>query len=192
MQWTIPGTVLTGQREQAAFVREQFQNLFLAGGVVRSQVSNVTGLEPHAIQNWVKRGFLSPPRGKRYSLSQLCRILIINMLKSALPMERICQLLGYINGVLDDESDDSIDDAELYFAFVRVAAKYQGLMENEEALRCCIRESLADYKEPTPGAKDRVEQVLVVMLCAWASSQLQKQAEHHLSAITLKGEQENG
>jgi hypothetical protein len=60
------------------------------------------------------------------------------------------------------------------------------------ALRACIRESLADYVEPTPGAKDRVEQVLVVMLCAWASSQLQKQAENHLSAIILKGEQENG
>lgn len=192
MQWTIPGTVLTGQREQAPFVREQFQNLFLAGGVVRSQVANVTGLEPHAIQNWVKRGFLSPPKGKRYSLRQLCRILIINMLKSALPMERICQLLSYINGQLDDESDDSIDDAQLYFAFVRVAAKYQGLMEDEQALRACIRESLTDYEEPIPGARDRVEQVLVVMLCAWASSQLQKQAENHLSAIILKGEQENG
>jgi len=192
MEWTIPGTVLTGQREQAQWVQEQFQSLFLAGGVVRSQVANLTGLEPHAVQNWVKRGFLSPPKGKRYSLSQLCRILIINMLKSALPMERICLLLSYINGALDDESDDCIDDAQLYFAFVRVAAKYQGLMEDKEALRACIRESLEDYEEPVPGAKERVEQVLMVMLCAWASSLLQKQAENHLSVILSKGEQENG
>ena len=188
MQWTIPGTVLTGQREQAPFVREQFQSLFLAGGVVRSQVANLTGLEPHAVQNWVKRGFVAPPKGKRYSLRQLCRILIINMLKSALPMERICSLLTYINGQLDDESDDCIDDAELYFAFVRVAARYQGLMEDQQALRSCIRESLQEYKEPVPGARERVEQVLVVMLSAWASSQLQKQAEAQLSALLSKGE----
>lgn len=188
MQWTIPGTVLTGQREQAPWIREQFQSLFLAGGVVRSQVANLTGLEPHAVQNWVKRGFVAPPKGKRYSLRQLCRILIINMLKSALPMERICSLLSYINGQLDDESDDCIDDAELYFAFVRVAARYQGLMEDQNALRACIRESLEGYEEPVPGARDRVEQVLVVMLSAWASAQLQKQAEEQLSALIQKGE----
>ena len=188
MDWTIPGMVLTGRREQADQIQEQLQSLFLAGGVVRSQVANLTGLEPHAIQNWVKRGFVSPPKGKRYTQRQLSRILIINMLKSALPMERICSLLSYINGQLDDESDDRIDDTQLYFAFVRVAAKYQGLMEDQEALRCCIRESLADYKEPEPGARDRVEQVLMVMLCAWASSLLQKEAEKHFSAIISKGE----
>lgn len=188
MEWTIPGTVLTGQRDQARWVREQFQSLFLAGGVVRSQVANLTGLESHAVQNWVKRGFVSPPRGKRYSQSQLCRILIINTLKSALPMEKICGLLSYINGQLDDESDDCIDDAELYFAFVRVAARYQGLMEDKEALGKCIRESLADYEEPVPGARERVEQVLAVMLPAWASAQLQKQAENQLSALLSKGE----
>lgn len=192
MMWTIPGTVLTGPREQAMQIRDQFQNLFLAGGVVRSQVANLTGLEPHAVQNWVKRGFVAPPKGKRYSLRQLCRILIINMLKSALPMEKICSLLSYINGQLDDESDDFIDDAELYFAFVRVAASYGGLMEDREALRACIWESLADYREPVPGAREKVEQVLMVMLCAWASAQLQKEAENHLAAMILKGEQENG
>ena len=192
MEWTIPGTVLTGQREQAIWVREQFQSLFLAGGVVRSQVANLTGLEPHAVQNWVKRGFVSPPKGKRYTMRQLCRIIIINMLKNALPMERICSLLSYINGQLDDESDDCIDDAELYFAFVRVAARFTGLMNDQQALLDCIHESLADYKEPVPGAKERVEQVLAVMLFAWESCQLQKQAELLLCGLTQKGEQENG
>lgn len=186
MQWTIPGTVLTGQRDQPEAMEETLRGFFLAGGMVRSQVAAVTGLEPYTVQNWVKRGFLSSPQAKRYTLSQLCRILIINMLKSALPMEKICGLLSYINGQLDDESDDWIDDAELYFAFLRVAARCDGL--DGEDVKACIRESLIHYREPVPGAKQRVEQVLEIMLTAWASSQLQRQAEKQLAALTQKGD----
>ena len=190
MQWTIPGTVLTGPREKPEAVQEQIRAMFLAGGIVRSQVAAVTGLEPYAVQNWVKRGFLSPPVGKRYTLRQLCRILIINMLKSALSMEKICGLLSYINGELDDESDDIIGDEELYFAFVRVASRYTGLMEDRQALHSCIHESLEDYRQSEPGAKERVEQVLAIMLAAWVSSLLRQQAENELAAIIpiVKGE----
>lgn len=188
MEWTIPGTVLTGRRDQPEATEELFRGFFLAGGMVRSQVSAVTGLEPHAVQNWVKRGFLAPPENKRYTLRQLCRILIINMLKSALPMEKICGLLGYVNGQLDDESDDWIDDTELYFAFLRVAARYNGLMEDRRAMGEFIHESLADYREPVPGAKERVEQVLAIMLNAWVASLLRQQAETQLAALTQKGE----
>ena len=186
MEWTIPGTVLTGRRDHPEQVEEQIRSMFLAGGMVRSQVAAVTGLEAHAIQNWVKRGFLSPPRQKRYSCRQLCRIMIINMLKSALPMEKICFLLSYINGQLDDESDDCIDDTELYFAFLKVASRYTGMMQDGEAVKACIHESLSDYREPVPGAKERVEQVLAVMLTAWASAQLQQQAEQQLSLLVIQ------
>lgn len=188
MEWIVPGTVLTGQRERPDLAEEQLRSLCLAGGMVRSQVAAVTGLEPHAVQNWVKRGFLAPPVNKRYTCRQLCRILIINMLKSALPMEKICGLLTYINGQLDDESDDSIDDSRLYFAFLQVAAKYRGLMEDRQALAAYISESLADYREPVPGAKQRVEQVLQIMLTAWVSSTLQKEAESLLAQLPMKGE----
>ena len=123
MKWRIPGTVLEIQRENADGVEDMFSSMFLAGGIVLSQVSNITGLEPYTVQNWVKRGFLSPPQRQRYSLNQLCRILQINMLKSVLPLEQICGLLSYINGKLDEESDDIIDDAVLYFMFVKLAAR---------------------------------------------------------------------
>lgn len=185
MEWTIPGTVLTGQRDQPEVAEEQIRAMFLTGGMVRSQVASLTGLQPHAVQNWVKRGFLSAPQGKRYSLRQLCRILIINMLKNALPMEKICSLLGYINGQLDDESDDCIDDTELYFAFLHVAAGYTGLMEDQMALRECIHESLSEYREPVPGAKERVEKVLAIMLTAWAAGLLQHKAESQLAALNF-------
>lgn len=177
MEWTIPGTVLTAHRDHPEAAQAQISSMFLAGGMVRSQVAAVTGLESHAVQNWVKRGFLSPPVGKRYTCRQFCRIAIINMLKGVLPMEKICALLSYVNGQLDIESDDSIDDSQLYFAFLRVAAKLRDLATDQAALRREISESLADYREPAPGAKERVEQVLLIMLTAWASAQLQREAE---------------
>ena len=183
MEWIIPGTVLTAHRDQTGETETQLRSMFLAGGMVRSQVAAITGLESHAVQNWVKRGFLSPPVNKRYTLRQVSRIIIINMLKSALPMERICSLLSFVNGELDDESDDSIDDSELYFAFLRVAAKLRDLATNQDALTLCIRESLAGYREPAPGAKKRVEQVLRIMLTAWASVQLQREAEKQFEEL---------
>lgn len=89
MKWRIPGTVLEIQRENADSIEEMFSSMFLAGGIVLSQVSNITGLEPYTVQNWVKRGFLSSPQRKRYSLNQLCRILQINMLKSVLDRKSV-------------------------------------------------------------------------------------------------------
>ena len=188
MDWNIPGTVLVVPRDRAEGAEEMIRSMFLAGGMVRSQVAQATGLEPYAVQNWVKRGFLSPPVNKRYTCRQFCRIILINMLKSALPMEEICGLLSYINGHLDDESDDAIDDSQLYFAFLRVAARYRGRMENDGELRSCIRESLGEYHEPFPGARERVEQVLHIMLLAWTSARLQTRAETMLAAIQEKGE----
>ena len=183
MDWIIPGTVLTGCRQHPEEAENAIRSMFLAGGMVRSQVASVTGLESHAVQNWVKRGFVSPPVGKKYTCRQLCRILIINMLKSALTMESICGLLSYINGQLDDESDDAIDDSDLYFAFLRVAAAYRGLASDRDALVRCITESLTDYREPAPGAKERVAKVIHIMVTAWASARLQREAEGLLAAL---------
>ena len=88
MQWIIPGTTLTGERSNADRTDGLFQSLFLAGGLTLSQVSSITGLEPYTIQNWVKRGFLSPPVAKRYNMEQVCRIININILKGAVPLSR--------------------------------------------------------------------------------------------------------
>ena len=88
MQWILPGTVLEADQQEAEHVQALLQPMFLAGGMVLSQVSSITGLEPYIIQNWVKRGYLQPPRGKRYDMEQVCRILNINLLKGALTLEQ--------------------------------------------------------------------------------------------------------
>ncbi len=176
MQWNIPGTVLTATEQETAYIEERFRAMFLGGGIALSQVAAVTGLEPYTIQNWVKRGFLTSPVNKRYTLRQLCRILNINMLKAALPLEEICGLLQYINGDLSDESDDLIDDSTLYFLFVQLAAKHRQ-MNNSAGRDEILDLALANYEEPVPGAKARVEKVLRVMLTAWAASLLRQAAE---------------
>ena len=182
MEWILPGTVLKAEAEEASGVESLFAPMFLAGGMVLSQVSSITGLEPYIIQNWVKRGFLSPPQNKRYTLRQLCRILNINMLKGVLPMERICAMLGYINGQLDDDSDDTIDDSRLYFMFVRLAAHAKQIDQNQ-AWQEAIDRVLQDYDEPTPGARDRIAQVLRIMLIAYIAARMKEQAETLLTEI---------
>ena len=182
MDWIIPGTVLVSRREDADHIEQQFSAMFLAGGIVLSQVAGITGLEPYTVQNWVKRGFLTKPVGKRYTLRQLCRILNINMFKNVMPLEQVCKLLSYVNGHLDDESDDIIDDSVLYFFFVRLASNYS-VMHNTEGREEYLEKVLEGYAEPLPGARERVKKVLRIMLTAWAASQLRTAAEEMVKAL---------
>ena len=180
--WYIPGTTLEGLRSNADRTDGLFQSLFLAGGLTLSQVASVTGLESYTIQNWVKRGFLSPPRNKRYDMEQVCRIIIINMLKGALPLEQICSLISYINGSLTDESDDTIDDAALYFKFVSLAARARHIGGSKEWGEA-IDEVMSDYEEPIPGAKMRIVKVLRIMLTAWIASRLVLEAQQQITDL---------
>ena len=180
--WTIPGTVLQTKREEAVYVPQQLEALFFGGGITLSQVTGITGLEAYTVQNWVKRGFLTSPVGKRYTLRQLCRILNINMLRGSMPIDRICRLLAYVNGQLDDESDDMIDDSQLYFMFVKLAVRMRELYDHEQANEI-LEEYLADYEEPVPGAKERVRQVLRIMLTAWLAARMMQETEKMLSAL---------
>ena len=179
MAFLIPGTVHSIPMEEVANIPDIFASMFMVGDLALRQVSGLTGLAAYDIQNWVKRGYLTKPENKHYTLRQLCRIININMLKAVLPLERICAMLGYVNGQLDDERDDMIDDADLYFMFVGLAARSRELYreENREAV---LDEALFDYAEPMPGAKERVKTVLRIMLTAWLAARMTQEAEKML------------
>lgn len=182
MNWIIPGTTLEGLRSDADRTDGLFHSMFLAGGLTLSQVAAVTGLEPYTVQNWVKRGFLSPPRNKRYDMEQLCRIININILKGNMPLEQIVKLMGYLNGDLADESDDLVDDTVLFFLFVKLAsrARYIG---GTEAWDDALLQVTGDYEEPVPGAREKLIKVLKVMLTTWCANKLKEQAEKMLSEL---------
>ena len=181
--WTIPGTVLHADRSDAEAIPRQLEALFFGGGITLSQVTAITGLETHTVQNWVKRGFLTSPVGKRYTLRQLCRILNINMLRGAMPIEKICRLLSFVNGNLDDESDDMIDDSRLYFMFVALAARMKELHDYEAGAKL-LDAYLAEYEEPVPGARARVRQVLKIMLTAYLAARMMQETEKMLNDLT--------
>ena len=176
MQWIIPGTTLSGERENADRIDGLFQSLFLAGGLTLSQVASITGLEPYTIQNWVKRKFLAPPQGKRYDMEQVCRLININLLKGTMPLEQIIHLMAYLNGDLTSEDDDLVDDTMLFFFFVRLAsrARYIG---GSEAWDDALWEITEGYSEPQPGARDKLIKVLKIMLTVWCANMLKQQAQ---------------
>lgn len=185
MKLTLPGTTMEADLRQPDAAVALLDPLFLTGGLMLSQVARLTGLEPYVIQNWVRRGFVSPPRQKRYSKRQFCRIAMINMLKDSLQLDRICALLSYVNGQLDDESDDLIDDAQLYQYMVRVISKARadpGKVQAQMGHWC--GEALYDYAEPVPGAGRRVEQVLEVTLTAYLAGVLKRRAEELSCALS--------
>ena len=109
----------------------------------------------------------------------------INLLKGALTLEQSCQLISYINGDLTDESDDLIDDTLLYFYFVRLAARAQDLGD-KDIWDAALKEVTAGYREPIPGAGEKLEKVLKVMLTAWLAGRLKAQAEQMLGELTIK------
>lgn len=124
------------------------------------------------------------PKHRKYTRRQLSRVLLINALKSALPIEQICRLLSYINGALDDEGDDTIDDTQLYSAFLSLARRVElEGFPKPQLLPPMVEESLTDYTEAVPGAKARIAEVLVIVLKAWRSAQLQADALRMVRAL---------
>lgn len=184
MEWKIPGTVLKCPREEAGALQAQFEGMFLGGDITLSQVVAITGLEAHTIQNWVKRGFLTPPRNKRYALGQLCRILNIHALQGSMTLEKICALLGYVNGRLDDDGDDIIGDAALYFLFVRLAAEADTLLKSTDREKI-LEQAMEKYSPARPEHKQRVKNALGIMLTAYLAAKLQQKAEQMLHNIIM-------
>ena len=181
--WTIPGTVLQGSREDAANIEQRFGAMFLGGGMVLSQVTAVTGLESHTVQNWVKRGFLTSPVKRVYSKEQFARIVIINMLRESLQIDRICGLIHIIGGVLEDTTDDLISDDELYHIYVDMLADESINVGDEQSVIEAAERAVANFESTIPEAKKKLVKILQVMLYAHEAAKLRAAAGDILSVL---------
>ena len=105
-------------------------------------------LTSSTLQNWIKRGWVENAPLKRYTVDQVAHILIINMLRSCVQLDHIAFLLHYINGRVDDRSDDIIRDSVLYDYISKILDR---LIEEDNcsgaSIRGVIREVTADYAE---------------------------------------------
>ncbi len=183
MSTKFPGTTIEVTHMTKGSSRALFQGVFAAGGITLSQVSVMTGLEPYVIQNWVKRGFLTPPVRRMYSKEQFARVVIINMLKESLQLERICSLIRVIAGVPNDPSDDLISDDELYHRYVDMLAEGEIDIGSEASIRAAATRAVEASGERVSGTKAQLIKIFEAMVYAHAASNFSRHAEDIIAGL---------
>ncbi len=184
----VPGTRLTraeaGNVTGLEFLARVF---FPSDGVMLSRVRDVSGVDGSTLQNWIKRGWVENVPLKRYSIDQMAHILIINMLRSCVQLEHIAFLLHYINGRVDDRSDDIIRDSVLYDYICRILDR---LIEEDTcsgaSVRAIIGEVTADYAEARPGARERLNNALEIIVAAYYAAVLKRHADGMLADLRTR------
>lgn len=181
----IPGTKLKksdmGNVTGLEFLSKVF---FISEGVMLSQIREVSGIDGSTLQNWTKRGWVENARLKKYNIDQVAHILIINMLRSCIQLDKIALLLHYINGKIDDNSDDIIRDSVLYDYICRILDK---LMEQDvcstSSIKAVIREEISGYQENMPGAADRLANALEIIIVAYYAALIKRRSDEMLTSL---------
>ena len=110
---TIPGTNISYKDYDETF--ENYRRMVsMTGGLSLGQICKITGLQTSTIQNWVKRSYVPHPENKKYFERHISRILLIASLKDCMNIEEVGKLMVLINGDTDDESDDIVNETQLY------------------------------------------------------------------------------
>lgn len=183
MPKTFPGTTIEVLYLQKGASRTLFDGIFATGGITLSQVAVMTGLEPYIIQNWVKRGFVSSPQKRFYSKEQFARIVIINMLREELQIDRICSLIETISNVIDETSDNLKGDDDLYHFYVDMIADGGINVHNEESLTAAALRVTEEVTEKQANAKRQLVKILTIMAYAHTASQLKTAANEIFSTL---------
>lgn len=158
----------------------------LTKGITLAQVCELTGIEPSTIQNWIKRGYVNPPEKRRYSKRQVARIIIINMLRDTMVIERIARLLGYVNGDLLDISDDIMDDSEIYTHLCDIIMPTDiSNVIDVEALLDAVDAHLDGFTGSRPDARERLSLALKVIICNYESANLKRYADRLAKKMDL-------
>ena len=183
MSTTFPGTTIETTSLEKGSSKVLFDGIFAAGGITLSQVSIMTGLEPYMIQNWVKRGFVTSPVKRVYSKEQFARIVIINMLRESLQIEKICDLIKIIGGNINDKSDDLINDDALYHRYVDMISGNDINISDAKSVIKASQNAVSDLKTRSITEKKTLQSILQVMLYAHAASKMRDLADKILISI---------
>ena len=186
----IPGTILNrkamGDVTGLDFLNKIF---FISSGVMLSQIREISGIDGSTLQNWTKRGWVANSKLKRYDMDQVAHILIINMLRDCMQLDRITFVIRYINGNVNDRSDDIISDSLLYDYICRILDR---LLRDDEttydmgSLRTCIADVTLDYEEKITGARKRLNQALEIIIAAYYASLIKRYSDHLVEALMIK------
>lgn len=174
----IPGTKLKQSEMEGltglAFLKKVF---FISEGVMLTQIRDISGIDSSTLQNWTKRGWVATSRLKKYNMDQVAHILIINMLRSCMQLDKIAFLIQYINGDLEDTSDDIIRDSELYDYICRILELMKD--DNNELLKidALIEDVTKNYVETCEGSRKRLNSALKVIVVAYCASLMKHYAD---------------
>ncbi|MDR1668584.1 MAG: DUF1836 domain-containing protein [Oscillospiraceae bacterium] len=166
MASVLPGTTIECSRSGA---EDLLGSIFLTGGLVLSQVCQLTGLDQHMVQNWVRRGFCPPPISKKYTKRQFCRIALINLLKDSLRIDHIAALIDAVGG--------SVDECQLYLAFLKLDTAAEDAPAGSDDVLVKLAAGTL------PNLEFKTVQTLVVIYLAAQSSLLRTRAGARLADI---------
>ena len=178
----LPGAALAyGGKGEKGFA--QFQMLISATkGLSLSQVCAVTGLEATTIQNWVKRGWVAHPNGKKYAEVHIARILIINALKDSLKLEHISLLIGYVKGAQENVGAGSIKESDLYSALCEALYDLESGKDGGGVEKIAERVAF-NLENYTPKAKKRIQKALTVMIYACVCADVKRRTDSMMSQV---------
>lgn len=183
----IPGTILDRKSMGDVTGMEFLSKIFyLSDGIMLTQIREISGIDGTTLQNWVKRGWVANSKLKRYNVDQVAHILIINMLRNCMQLDRIAFLIRYINGSVEDHNDDIICDSQLYDYICRILDKLtkKNVEHTFDTLRECIEKVTADYEEKITGAAKRLNNALEIIIIAYYSSLIKKTVDQKLTDLS--------
>lgn len=179
----VPGTTVPDSGAVAGGMFAALRPMIAAAnGLTLAQVCAITALEGSTVQNWVKREFVAHPVEKKYGERHLARILIISTLRDSMKIDDVGELLRYINGDADDESDDIISEPDLYDLLCEVVRE-SSPADADSALAGAIDRALGHYSLRAEAARGRLAAAMKVMAHAYFAGELVRKARSELAAL---------
>ena len=180
----VPGTKLKKSETEyltgLAFLKKVF---FVSEGVMLTQIRDISGIDGSTLQNWTKRGWVENSKLKKYDINQVAHILIINMLRSCMQLDKIAYIIQYINGRVDDRSDDIIADSVLYDYICRILDALTEKVNAIDSIKDTVKELTSDYEDKIEGARERLDSALEIIVIAYYASLVKRHADELLTQI---------
>lgn len=175
----IPGTIMD-KKKMGDVTGLEFLNkiFFITDGIMLAQIREICGIDGSTLQNWTKRGWVGNAHNKRYDKNQVARILIINMMRDSMQLDRISWILTYVNGRAGDTSDDIIPESELYDYLCRIIDQLvdDEMTPDAENVSELISHALESYEERAAGARKRLERACGIIIMTYYATLVRQKA----------------
>ena len=124
---------------------------------------------------------------KQLRLLHKKRILLIAALRDCMKIDQIAALMQMVNGNVEDVRDDIISEAKLYDYLCETVRQLDLQHHSREEIEAVIQRVTADYEGPSADAAGRLNAALLIMVCAYISGVLKKEAELYFEQMKLGG-----